>query len=198
MVVVNPTGVDPVPLVVDLDGTLIDGNTLHLSLAKLARERPWALPALLLVVWTGRAQFKRYVSDRVTIDPAALPYRPDVVRFTRAERACGRRVVLATAADERIADAVARYLALFDAWIASDGRHNAKGAGKLESIRAVLGDGEFDYVGDSMADVPVFQAARCAYVVGPSRQVARAVRATCRAEAVFIGVPAGTSREQRA
>lgn len=190
-----PAPVDPVPLVVDLDGTLVDGDTLHLSLTKLVRERPWAAAALPFVVWQGRARFKRYVSDRVALDPAALPFRLDVVEFTRAERACGRRVVLATAADERIAEAVARHLGLFDAWIASDGRHNAKGAGKLEAIRALLGDGAFDYVGDSGADVPIFRAARCAYVVGSSRRLARIVRETCPRATVFIGLPSRPPRE---
>jgi phosphoserine phosphatase len=176
---------DPVPLVVDLDGTLIDGDTLHLSLAALARRRPWTMPMLPIVVWSGRAQFKRYVSDRVVLDAATLPYRGDVLEFVRREHGVARRVVLATAADRRIADAVAAHLALFESVIASDGRHNAKGLGKLESIRAHLGAAEFDYVGDSMADMPVFRAARRAYLVCPSRALTNAVREGCRVAAVF-------------
>jgi phosphoserine phosphatase len=174
-----------VPLIVDLDGTLIDGDTLHLSLWLLLRQRPWAIPALPLRVLSGRAQLKRFVSDRVFLDPTTLPYRADVLAFIRRERGSARRIVLATAADRRIADAVASHLAVFDAVIASDGAHNAKGPGKLASIRARLGDGEFDYVGDSMADLPVFRAARRAYLVCPGRELTRAVRTGCRVEAVF-------------
>src|SRR5690349_20106061 len=114
-----------VPLIVDLDGTLIDGDTLHLSLAQLTRERPWVVPVLPVMVLAGRARFKEFVSDRVSLDPASLPYRSDVVEFARRERATGRPMVLATAAHRRIADAVARHLALFDSVIASDGGHNA-------------------------------------------------------------------------
>ena len=176
-----------VPLVVDLDGTLIDGDTLHLSLAQLARERPWVIPILPLVVFTGRAQFKQFVSDRVSLDPASLPYRTDVLAFVKQERAARRRVVLATAAHRRVADAVARHLAVFDAVVASDGRHNAKGAGKLASILAHLGQSEFDYVGDSMADLPVFRAARRSYLVCPDTALQDAVRDECRVEAVFAG-----------
>ena len=176
-----------VPLIVDLDGTLIDGDTLHLSLALMVRRRPWAIPALPLLVFTGRARFKRYVTDQVTLDAATLPYRPDVLAFVRQERSARRRIVLATAADRRIADAVAAHLGVFDTVLASDGVHNAKGPGKLQAIRAYLGDGEFDYIGDSPADLPVLRAARRAYLVCPGRSLARAARSGCRVEAVFGG-----------
>ena len=177
-----------VPLVVDLDGTLIDGDTLHLSLAQLTRERPWVVPVLPLMVLAGRARFKEFVSDRVSLDPASLPYRLDVVEFVKRERATARPVLLATAAHRRIADAVAGHLALFDSVIASDGGHNAKGDGKLQAIRAHIGVAEFDYVGDSIADVPVFRAARRSYLVCPGTALSDAVRDGCRVEAVF-GAP---------
>jgi phosphoserine phosphatase len=174
-----------VPLIVDLDGTLIDGDTLHLSLARLVRERPWVVAVLPFVVLTGRAQFKRYVSDRVTLPPDSLPYRPGVLAFVQRERAAGRQVILGTAADRRIAEAVSGHLRLFDSVIASDGTHNAKGVGKLESIRAHLGLAEFDYMGDSMADLPVFRAARHSYLVCPGKPLRAAVREGCRVQAVF-------------
>jgi phosphoserine phosphatase len=176
---------DTVPLIVDLDGTLIDGDTLHLSLGLLVRRRPWVVPVLPFVALSGRAQLKRYVADYVTLDAGSLPYRVDVVDFVTRERATARPILLATAADRRIADSVAKHLALFDSVIASDGRHNAKGTGKLESIRAHLGDAPFDYVGDSMADVPVFRAARRSYLVCPGAALRGAVRTGCRVAAVF-------------
>ena len=177
---------DTVPLIVDLDGTLIDGDTLHLSLRVLARTRPWLVAALPFAVLRGRARFKEFVSDRVPLDPARLPYRADVIDFVRRERAGGRRVLLATAATRQIADAVACHLGLFDLVIASQGEHNAKGNGKVESIRGVLGDSPFDYIGDSLPDLPVFKAARKSYLVCPSPALADAVRGRCHVEAVFV------------
>jgi phosphoserine phosphatase len=184
---------DPVPLIVDLDGTLIDGDTLRLALRALARRRPWIVPVLPFMVLSGRAGFKAFVSNQVTLDPARLPYRDDVLDFVKGQRAAGRRVLLATAANRHVADAVAAHLGLFDDVIASDGRHNAKGDGKVESIRGVLGDAEFDYIGDSMPDVPVFKAARKSYLVCPSPALADAVRGRCHVEAVFA-----TTRNGRA
>lgn len=188
---------DPVPLIVDLDGTLIDGDTLHISLQRLVRTRPWLVPTLPFMALRGRAGLKAFVSRHVSLDPARLPYRADVVEFVRRERATGRRVLLATAADRNVAHAVAAHLALFDEVLASDGRHNAKGDGKVESIRGLLGDVEFDYIGDSLPDVPVFQAARKSYLVCPSPALADAVRGRCHVEAVFATARDGESRPSR-
>jgi phosphoserine phosphatase len=176
---------DAPPLCVDLDGTLIAGDTLYLSVAMLARRRPWALAALPVALLGGRARLKRAVCDRLVIDAAALPYRASVVEFLREQRAAGRRLVLATAADRRIAQAVAAHLGLFDGIVASDGTMNAKGAGKGAAIRAALGEGEFDYVGDHLADLPVLRAARRGYLVAPSPALLARARAECRIERVF-------------
>jgi phosphoserine phosphatase len=173
------------PLCVDLDGTLITGDTLLLSMARLARERPWTLLALPFALARGRAQLKQAVSDRVALDPAALPYRMSVLAFVREQRASGRRVFLATAADRRIADGVAAHLGLFEGVVASDGRTNAKGSGKVEAIRRALGDGEFDYMGDHLADLPVLRAARYGYLVAPSAALLERASAECNIQQVF-------------
>jgi phosphoserine phosphatase len=173
------------PLCVDLDGTLIAGDTLYISLAQLAVRRPWAMLALPFALAQGRAQFKRRVSDFVPIDATTLPYRRAVLAFLRGERDAGRRLILTTAADERIARAVASHLGLFDGVVASSGTHNAKGAGKVEAIRAFLGEGEFDYMGDHLVDLPVLRAAHCGYLVAPAPALLEQARATCRIERVF-------------
>ena len=177
--------IDPVPLIVDLDGTLIDGDTLHLSLWRILRERAWVAPLLPFAVFAGRARFKSFVSEHVTLEPASLPYRADVIAFVKGERPVRRQLVLATAAHRSIAESVASYLGLFDTVIATDAQHNAKGDGKVVSIRAAIGDAPFDYIGDSVNDVPVFRAARRSYLVCPSAALASAVRDGCRVHAVF-------------
>ncbi len=173
-----------VPLYVDLDGTLISTDTLLVNTVALLRRRPWLAPLLPLFVVGGRAAFKDRVSRRAAIDPAALPYREDVLAFLREEKASGRVVVLATAAHRRIADPVAVHVGLFDDVIASDGGHNVKGRAKLEEIRRHAG-GDFDYMGDSFADLPILQASTRAYLVHPSRRLLAAARESCRIEKVF-------------
>jgi phosphoserine phosphatase len=160
--------VDETPLCVDLDGTLIAGDTLAISLRQLAGSRPWKLPALLLALLRGRAELKTALAASVIPDPSSLPWRANVVSFVRDEHASGRRVWLTTAAHRRVAESVAAYLGCIDGIVATDGQLNAKGPAKVVAIRQAIGAQAFDYVGDSIADLPVFAVARRSYLVAPS------------------------------
>ena len=67
--------------------------------------------------------------------------------------------MLATAADRRIAAAVAAHLGLFSAVFASDGKVNLKGQAKADALVQRYGAGGYVYVGDSWADLPVWRDA---------------------------------------
>ena len=173
------------PLYVDLDGTLIAADSLIRCVGLLIRQRPWILPLLPLFLLRGRAAFKDHIARRVSFDPARLPYRPMVQAFLETQRLSGRRLILATASHRLIADRVAEHLDLFDGVIASDRSHNLKGRAKLQAINRHVDGHPFSYMGDSMADVPIFQAARTAILVEPSRRLLAIARRTCQVESVF-------------
>jgi len=105
-----------------------------------------------------------------------LPYRQEVLDFIRGERESGRSILLVTAADYTVAEAIARYLGQFDGVYGSDGAVNLKGSAKAGFLAGMLGKGTFDYIGDSYADLPVWSVARLAYVVGSSRMARRVSR----------------------
>jgi phosphoserine phosphatase len=168
------------PLFVDLDGTLIATDTLRVSLILLARRRPWLVPLLPIHVLKGRAWFKDRIARWVAIDPANLCYHRDVLSFIEDQRALGRRIILATAANVRVGEAVASHLKLFHEVIASDDRTNLKGASKLRAILDHLGHSDFEYVGDSMSDLPILYAARRATLVNPSARLRILAPAHCR------------------
>jgi len=179
---------DETPLCVDLDGTLIAGDTLILSLRQIAIRAPWKLARIGLTLFRGRAGFKEAVADAIVPNPAAFPWRPAVVSFVRSERERGRRVFLTTAADRRIAESVAAYLGCFDGIVASDGTENTKGTAKVDAIRRLMGDGAtstFDYIGDSAADLPIFAAARFGYLVAPTPALRQQAAAQGRIERIF-------------
>jgi 4-hydroxybenzoate polyprenyltransferase/phosphoserine phosphatase len=172
------------PIAVDLDGTLARTDTLVESLFALLRERPAAALGLLPALAGGRARLKARLAAQVELDPALLPLNAPLVEWLQAQRDAGRRLVLVTAADQRIAHAVAARVGLFDAVMASDGTQNLKGATKAAALVERFGAGGFDYVGDAWADLPVWRAARRAIVVGGERLV-RAARGVAEVERVF-------------
>ncbi len=173
------------PLCVDLDGTLIYGDTLAEATIKLLRLQPLYLLLFPLWIMHGRAFFKRMVAQRVKLDPALLAYRPDVLAFVRGEKEAGRTVILATATDAAIAHPVAEHLGCFDAVIASDGRHNRRGREKVRAICDHLGHDSFDYIGDSRQDLAVWQASTETLIVAPSPKLLRQATETRQPSHIF-------------
>ncbi len=152
-------------LCVDLDGSLIATDLLWESFLCVMRARPWDALSIPGWLWRGRANLKRRLTEEAALDIKTLPFREEVVTFLRQRRDEGRRLVLATAAEEGLARAVADHLGLFDDVIASDGTTNLKGRAKLRAIEARYGPGGFDYLGNGPADMPIWESAGEAIVV---------------------------------
>jgi len=168
---------DTVPLCVDLDGTLIKTDVLWESLVKLLRQNPLHWLAVPFWLLKGRAHLKAQLATRVALDAAALPYNEALLSFLRTEKQRGRRLVLVTAADLRLAQSVADHVRLFDEVLASDGRINLRGKQKGATLAQRFGKGAFDYAGNSAVDLPVWEQARQALVVnGTSRLAQRAAQ----------------------
>lgn len=178
-----------VPLVVDLDDTLLRSDLLHESTLALLKRAP--LLVFLLPLWLarGRARLKREIARRVDLDTTAMPFNQEFLDHLRAQRADGRTLVLATASDEKYAHQIADELGLFDEVLASDGAVNLCGKEKLAALRSRFPQG-FDYAGNGRDDLPLWRAARMATVVGGSDRIERTVTDDCTAERVFSREPA--------
>ncbi|MBY3757311.1 UbiA family prenyltransferase [Azospirillum formosense] len=186
-----------VPLVVDLDGTLVTGDLLLDCVLALARTSPSRL--LLLPVWLahGKAWFKRRLAEEAMPPAQTLPYRPNLLKHLEAERRRGVPLVLATAADARVAEAVARHTGLFDRLLASDGVTNLTPERKRDRLIAGFGRGGFDYIGASAEDLPVWRAARKTLLVQPDADATPAVLADADVERMFK-TASGSARDHLA
>lgn len=162
------------PLCVDLDGTLTSIDTLHESLLGLAKEAPVALLSLPGWLAQGKAEFKHQIASRVTLDASTLPYHEALLAWLRSERASGRKLVLVTAANRSIAEAVANHLQVFDDVIANDGGENLSGERKRLALVQRFGEKGYDYAGNDSVDLDVWKSARQAIVVGTPALARRA------------------------
>ena len=173
-----------VPLCVDLDGTLTPVDTLHEGLLSLVRRAPALLLTLPFLLSKGKAAFKDAVASRSQIEIPLLPLRPDLLEWLKAERAGGRRLVLVTASDRRVAQAVADHTQIFDEVIASDGVYNLDGERKRAALVTRYGEKGYDYIGNEHKDIAVWRSARRAVVVGNSSLV-RGAKAVTEVERAF-------------
>lgn len=152
------------PLVVDMDGTFLKVDTLYESFAAAIFSRPVQAIAALRKIPAGIAAFKSTLAGIAVPEAETLPVREDLLDYIREEHAAGRRVHLATAADERIAEQVASEYTFFDGFDASDATVNLKGTRKAARLAERFPDG-YAYVGDGTVDLPVWSGAKAALVV---------------------------------
>ncbi len=147
-----------IPLFVDLDGTVIKSDLAEEMLVRNLRSAGAILRAFSAYRAMGLGGLKRSLAESAGFDPERLPYNQQVLDYIAASRAQGRRVVLVTAADQEVAARVAAYLGCFDDVVGSMPGHNLKGWKKLKAIQSMEGDGPFEYLGDSRADIPIWEA----------------------------------------
>lgn len=173
------------PLVVDLDGTLIRSDLLVESGLMFARQHP--LRSLAPLVWlaSGKAHLKGQLAKYTELEIAGLPYDSRVLDLIEEERAKGRQIILATASHRIFADQVAQHVKLFDRVLATEGDTNLSARKKRDRLVQEFGDKGFDYVGNSADDLPVWASARRAYVVNPERGVEERARALGNVERVI-------------
>jgi 4-hydroxybenzoate polyprenyltransferase len=164
------------PLCVDLDGSLTPIDTLHENLLGLVKQAPMSFISLPLWLLRGKAKLKQEVAARAKFDAETLPLNRPLLEWLESERASGRRIVLATAADAAIAEQIANKVNLFDEIIASNGTENMSAETKRSALVKRFGERGFDYVGNGSADENVWRSARKAIVVGGGQRTKRAQR----------------------
>jgi len=163
----TPDTAAPPPLVVDLDGTLSRTDLLLECFWKGMGAAP--LPTLVVAQrdFRHRARLKRNLGALAPVDVATLPLRDEVQHLIETARAAGREVLLVSGGTEALVEAFAARRGPFTDVLASDAETNLTRADKAARLIERFGEGGFDYVGDSADDIPVWKAARKAYVVAP-------------------------------
>jgi 4-hydroxybenzoate polyprenyltransferase len=167
------------PLVVDLDGTLIRSDLLIETALCFLSEHPFSSFKLLWWLAKGKATLKQNLARTVTLDVATLPYNDVVLDRLRKAKSEGRATYLASASDERLVQAVAAHLGLFDGWFASDGKLNLSGDAKAALLVDRFGERGFHYIGNSLKDVAVWARAASAVALCSSKRVVRRAVGVC-------------------
>ena len=165
------------PLVCDLDGTLIKSNSLYENFFEAFFHSPQHLIRTIPSWFKGRAALKETLANVRSIEPQTLPYRIELLELIRGAKADGRETYLVTAADQSIADNIICHLGGFDGAKGSDGSLNLKSRNKLKWLQERFPDG-FIYAGDSAADLPIWEAASGAVLVGNGVKYARQLHET--------------------
>lgn len=177
-----------VPLVVDLDDTLLRSDLLLECFWKGMGVAPIDTLRIVLRNWRDRPALKAALAARFAPDVARVPRDPAVEAAIREAAAAGREVVVASGSSRELAEAVAAAVGDIDVVYGTEGRINLTAANKAALLTERYGKGGFDYIGDSAKDIPVWRAARRAIVARPAARF----RARLAAEGVAaepLGAP---------
>ena len=138
--------------------------------------------ALVGWLFQGKAHLKQQLALQARLDPALLPYNAGLVTWLYEQKRLGRRLILATAANHAVADAVAKHLNLFDEVIASDRLNNLRGSAKAEAIGQHLGGQPYAYAGNDFSDLEIWRHAASAVLVNAPKSVCKAAAEVTRIE----------------
>lgn len=173
------------PLVVDLDGTIIQTDMLHESVLNIFRTSLHDTLKMPFWLLRGKAVLKHKISRTFEFSPASLPYNKDVLNWLYGQHANGRKLILCTGSSQPIAAAIGAHLGIFAEIIASDSDINLSGVHKAALLEQRFGRAGFDYIGNSFADIAVWAQARRAIIVNPLPGLAEKAARVCEVERVF-------------
>lgn len=164
------------PLCVDLDGTLTASDLSWESLLASFRAAPLATLRIVQGHWGDPAAMKHALAQGIDLDVEQLPLHEDLIAQLRQE-AAHRPLVLATGSHQRYAEALAARTGLFRQVFATRADFNCTGRHKAGALVEQFGEGGFDYIGNSQADLPVWKHAREAWVWSADTRLIERARA---------------------
>lgn len=162
----------PPPLVLDVDDALLKTDLLHETALTYLKTSIFAFFNLMLWLLKGKAVLKRRLAERVILNVDDLPVNTDLVAFAADAHASGRKIGLATAADELLIRRLGKRFNFVSFVVASDGLSNMKGRTKAAELNRLF-PGGFAYAGDSHSDIEVWRHAKSMVLVGTDGDTTR-------------------------
>ena len=174
----------PLPLAVDLDGTLILTDMSWVTIKRVLFLRPGLVPWVLFKELTGkRTHWKMKLASKLRFDPTELVYHQEFLTWLTAERERRDEIVLCTASTRSVAEIIAEHVGLFDDVMASDDGVNLAARNKAAALVERYGEKGFGYAGNSRSDLDVWPDAGEIIVVNAPKSVRKQIES--KADLIF-------------
>lgn len=157
------------PLCVDLDGTLIKGDVSVEAVFKILRDNPIGFVKAIVFGMGSRAKTKAIIAENVSVTPENSIFNQEVIEFLKEEKEKGRKIYLVSASNQKNVELFK--LPVIDECIGATEKFNLKGKAKAKFLRDKFC--EFDYVGNSHADLRVWKESKEAIIVNAKPSVRR-------------------------
>ena len=161
---------DKVILAVDLDNTLIKTDMIFIGLKTFFFKKPYLFPKLLLLlIFKGKPHAKKFLHDNTKFSIADIPFNMTVINFIQINKKHYDSIILISGSYFEYVNAIADHLKLFDFRVGTTLHNNMISMNKVIFIRKKFDNATFDYIGDSVKDIPIWFCARKAFVVNSEK-----------------------------
>jgi 4-hydroxybenzoate polyprenyltransferase len=177
------------PLCVQLEGALLKSDLLVEGYLRCIKSN--VLYALLAGLWLARGwdYLRAEIARRSSLNVDLLPVNTELLAWLESERRQGRRLVLCSAATQEVAESMAARFGIFESTLSCGGSGNVAGRAMASLLNERYGSGGFDYVGNNLNDVAIWENARKAIVVAPESGLRRYSQRLPRLERTFQQSP---------
>lgn len=146
----------PLPLCVDLDGTLIRTDVLSEALLVYLKKFPRKIFHILWWLSQGRAMLKKKIADEIDLDMSLMPINQQIVDLILKYKARGHKIYLVTAAPQKYGKVAAAHFGFFDGILTSNPYTNLRSSHKARALVERFGEQQYIYAGNSVHDLPVW------------------------------------------
>ncbi len=164
-----------IALVLDVDGSLLKTDMLFESFWAALGRHPWLCLISVFTLIFNRPALKKRMAELAGLNISLLPLRKEIVTLAEDAKEAGRTVILASGSNEVLVQALSDRLGLVEPAMASNGQINLTRGTKAKALEARFGKRGFEYVGDSEADIKVWQAGVGGYIIAPTAKLLRQV-----------------------
>ena len=148
---------EPKPLFVDLDGTLIDQDLSDLAFWECLKNKPFlTLYYLLIFIFYGKSFLKEKISKNYKVPFKKLKFNKACLDYINDAKKKHRPVYLISGSHQKLVDQVNKKLKIFFEVFGTKKDFNMVGYNKVLFITNKLKFRDFDYIGNSKKDLPIW------------------------------------------
>jgi len=157
-----------IPLVIDVDGTLFNGDFSHELLLLGITKSPLNAYNFIKQGLASKPQLKAKLADMLgpDLDISNLPYNETVIKYAKQYKANGGDVVLCSGSDNSIIQRIVMHFDWIDVGYGSTKERNLTNTVKRDFLKQLYPDG-YAYIGNSKQDYSVWEGADKALAIAP-------------------------------
>ena len=145
-------------LFVDLDGTLIKEDLSNLAFMDYLKKKPLnIIYHLIIFLFKGKPYLKEIISRDFKVPFESLTFNKGALDYVRDIKNRHRVVYLISGSHQILVNQIDNHLKIFFESFGTQNNFNMVGSNKVKFINGKLNIQDFDYFGNSIKDLPIWE-----------------------------------------